>query len=461
MYYIRFFLNTFENPVFCVNIFIFAVIPHYTEMKQILFLVSLLITLGVFSWSAYHIIAKFRLTKKAYPVRHIGKRILLTLTTGIMQDRIFRSPVAGLMHALVFWGFCVILLGSIEMVIDGLTGTERILSIAGPVYDYIMAFGDVFAYAIALFIVIFMIRRCCLNIKRLNGKELTHKNHQDAYFALTMILLLMITLAGMNIFYIAEKPFGFAGRYPVSEIIAPLFLALPAHTVHVLHEINWWGHILLIFLFANILPYSKHFHIFMSLPNVFFSRLTPLGQLPNMENITREVKIMLCPEVAAQIPESGQNISSERFGILDIEDVTWKNYIDSLACTQCGRCSSVCPANITGKELSPRKLFMDIRRRMNEKAKGLIKEGQTYSDGKSLIRDYIKEEEIWACTTCNACARECPLNIDHPTFIVDMRRYLVMEEGNAPPALNSIFANIENNGAPWQYSREDRLKWAE
>ncbi len=430
-------------------------------MKQILFLLTLIATLGVFFWSVSHIIAKFKLTRKAYPVDQIGKRIKRTLVNGFLQERIFRNPVAGIMHALVFWGFCVILLGSIEMVIDGLAGTERILSAGGIIYDIFIGIGDVFAYLIALFIVIFIVRRCCLNIKRLHGKELSHKNHQDAYLALSFILILMITLAGMNIFYIAEHSSNFAGRYPISELIAPLFFSMSGHTIHLLHEINWWAHILLIFVFANVLPYSKHFHIFMSLPNVFFSRLSPLGKLANMENITREVKIMLCPEVASQIPDSDPNAGTERFGILDVEDVTWKNYIDSLACTQCGRCSSVCPANITGKELSPRKLFMDIRKRMNEKAKGLIKEGKSYSDGKSLIRDYIKEEEIWACTTCNACAKECPLNIDHPTFIIDMRRYLVMEEGAAPAALNAIFANIENNGAPWQYSREDRLQWAE
>lgn len=430
-------------------------------MKQILFLLALLITIGVFSWSVSQIIAKFKLTRKAYPISQIGSRIKLTLINGFFQDRIFRNPLAGIMHALVFWGFCIILLGSIEMVIDGLAGTERILSLAGILYDIFIGIGDLFAYIIAILIVSFIIRRCCLNIKRLHGKELSHKNHQDAYFALSFILILMITLAGLNIFYIAEHQTNFVGRYPVSELIAPLFFSMSDHMIHLLHEINWWAHILLIFVFANVLPYSKHFHIFMSLPNVFFSRLTPLGKLANMENITREVKIMLCPEVAAQIPDSDPNAGTERFGILDVEDVTWKNYIDSLACTQCGRCSSVCPANITGKELSPRKLFMDIRKRMNEKAKGLIKEGKSFSDGKSLIRDYIKEEEIWACTTCNACAKECPLNIDHPTFILDMRRYLVMEEASAPAALNSIFANIENNGAPWQYSREDRLKWAD
>jgi len=217
----------------------------------------------------------------------------------------------------------------------------------------------------------------------------------------------------------------------------------------------------LIFIFANVLPYSKHFHIFMSLPNVFLSRITPLGKLANMEQITTEVKMMLYPELSTNATSVSDVNAIERFGVLDIEDITWKNYIDSLACTQCGRCSAVCPANITGKELSPRKLFMDIRKRMNEKSKGLRKEGKKYNDSKSLIRDYVSEEEIWACTTCNACAKECPLNIDHPTFIVDMRRYLVMEEGVAPHQLNAIFANIENNGAPWQYSKEDRLNWTD
>lgn len=197
----------------------------------------------------------------------------------------------------------------------------------------------------------------------------------------------------------------------------------------------------------------------MSVPNVFLSRLEPLGKLPNMDSVTREVKLMMDPETAyAAEPE---DTPDERFGVLDAEDASWKSYLDSLSCTECGRCTEVCPANITGKELSPRKVMMDLRSRMKEKRDGLIKEGKEFSDGKSLVRDYISEEELWACTTCNACAQECPINIDHPKFIVDMRRYLVMEEGSAPGDLKTIFNNIENNGAPWQYSPDDRLVWAE
>jgi heterodisulfide reductase subunit C len=429
--------------------------------EQIIFSALLLITIAVFLYSAFKIYRWFKLTKPAYPVKQIGQRIKLTIVNAFFQDRIFRNKIAGFMHALVFWGFCVILIGSIEIVIDGVAGLERSLGFLGLFYDIIMGLGDISAYVIALFTLIFIIRRCCLDIPRLHGKELSPRNHKDAYLALTFIFILMISLAGVNIFYVLMHggQADFVGRYPISEIVAPIFAGLSYDTWHIIHDINWWVHIVLIFIFANVLPYSKHFHIFMSIPNVFFSRLTPLGKLANMDNVTKEVKMMLNPETAyASAPEENQEIS--RFGILDAEDFTWKNYIDSLACTQCGRCTSVCPANLTGKELSPRKLFVEIRKRMKEKGPKLIKD-KNFTDGKSFIRNYISEEEIWACTTCNACAKECPLNIDHPTFILDMRRYLAMEEASAPAPINAIFSNIENNGAPWQYSNEDRLKWTE
>lgn len=418
----------------------------------------MVITIGAFAYSAFRIYQLFKLTKPAYPVRDFSKRIKRTIVNAFLQERIFRNPIAGFMHAMVFWGFCMILFGSIEMVIDGIVGTDRILSVFGLAYDFVIAAGDIFAYIIALFIVVFIIRRSLLNIKRLHGKELNHKNHVDAFIALSFILILMITLAGMNIFYLAGHA-EFVGLYPISTLIAPVFAGMNLDTIEILHDIFWWSHILLIFLFANILPYSKHFHIFMSIPNVFFSRLTPLGKMTNMDSVTKEVKLMMNPETAFAAAPEGE-AAPARFGVLDIEDLTWKNYIDSLACTQCGRCTAVCPANITGKELSPRKMIMNIRQRMKMKGMHLVKDSQ-YSDGKALIRDLISEEEIWACTTCNACATECPLNIDHPTFILDLRRYLVMEESAAPAALNAIFSNIENNGAPWQYSNQDRLNWTE
>ena len=429
-------------------------------MKQIIFAITLLLTLGVFSYTILRLISFFKLTKAAFPVRDFGKRIQVTLNVAFGQTKIFRKPVIGFFHALVFWGFCVILFGSIEMVIDGLFGTDRVLKSLGIVYKIITASGDVFALIVAISIIIFLSRRLFFHIKRFEGIEMKHSSHVDANIALSMILLLMLSLLGMNAAYYGyQTQMGLLpeGIYPVGKIFSGVFAGNSAESVRIICETCWWAHILLIFTFANMLPYSKHFHVFMSVPNVFLSRLDPLGKLPNMENVTKEVKLMLDPNAAFAAPAADAPIS--RFGVKDAEDVSWKNYFDSLACTQCGRCTSVCPANITGKMLSPRKIMMNVRARMNEKGPSLMK-NKDYTDNKSLIRDYISEEELWACTTCNACAKECPININHPTLIVDMRRYLVMEEGSAPGELKTVFSNIENNGAPWQFSPEDRLLWA-
>jgi len=430
-------------------------------VRQIIFAITLLITISVFMWTARRIFNFFKLTRPAFPVRNIGKRFLVMLEVAFGQTRIFRLPYSGFLHALVFWGFCVILLGSVEMVIDGLAGTDRALQVLGGLYTVISASGDVFALIIAIAILIFLFRRLFIHTKRFEGIEMKKISHIDAALALTMILLLMLSLLGMNASYIAMKiSLGeeVAGYYPAARRMVVLFAHMNESALHAWHEIFWWSHIILIFIFANMLPYSKHFHVFMSVPNVFLSRLDPLGKLPNMESITKEVKLMMNPDTAFQAAPEGS--APERFGVKDAEDVTWKNYLDSLACTQCGRCTAVCPANITGKKLSPRKIMMDLRARMTQKGPGMVKNGRSYDDGMSLIRTYISEEELWACTTCNACARECPININHPTLIVDMRRFLVMEEGSAPGELKAVFSNIENNGAPWQYSPEDRLLWA-
>jgi Fe-S oxidoreductase len=430
--------------------------------KAIIFAICIMLTLGVFSFTAYRVFRFFKLTKP-YPVKNWGKRFMVMMEVAVGQTKIFRRPVLGLMHALVWWGFIVILIGSIEMIIDGLAGTERVLAILGPVYDIITSLGDVFALIILLLIFAFLFRRLFMHVKRFSGTEMKHKSHMDANIALSLIALLMISLLGMNTFYIVYSSsvgHEIVGLYPVSAYFAGFFGNLTVEQAHLWHEINWWAHIIWIFIFANVLPYSKHFHVFMSVPNVFLSRLEPLGYLPNMPEITKEVKLMMDPDAAFANPPSEEEEQVSRFGVLDVEDGTWKNYLDSLACTECGRCTEVCPANITGKLLSPRKVMMDFRARMKEKGPGLVKD-KSFTDDKSLIRSYISEEELWACTTCNACAQECPININHPSLIVDMRRYLVMEESAAPGELNAIFSNIENNGAPWQFSPEDRMLWAE
>ena len=429
--------------------------------KQIVFALALLITIGVFTYTVRRIVSFFKLTRPAFPVKDFGKRIGVMLNVAFGQTKIFRMPVIGFFHALVFWGFCLILFGSVEMVIDGLTGTEKILKVLGPVYDFLMASGDFFALVIAVLILIFLSRRVFLHIKRFEGIEMTRRSHIDANISLSLIFLLMVSLLSMNFGYLGYQEAtngSIHGIYPVSRILITMIPVPEAHNYMVIYEASWWMHILLIFIFANYLPYSKHFHVFMSVPNVFLSRLGPLGKLPNMDNITREVKLMLYPDAALEAAPS--DTPPDRFGVKDAEDASWKNYFDSLACTQCGRCTSVCPANITGKKLSPRKIMMDLRARMKEKGPLMVKNGRDFNDNRSLIRDFISEEELWACTTCNACAKECPININHPTLIIDMRRYLVMEEASAPGELKAVFSNIENNGAPWQYSAEDRLNWA-
>lgn len=427
-------------------------------IKQIFFALALLITLLIFGYTMRRIFYYFRFTKKV-PLHNIPRRIMVTLQVAIAQTKIFRHPVMGLLHALVFWGFLVILLGSIEMVVDGLAGVERSFRVLGPVYDFLMASGDIFAAIITLAILVFLFRRLFLKVKRFYGPEMKPVSKADANLALAFILLLMISLQGLNVFYvqhIQQHGLELEGVYPVSSLIASYLPAMSDQTVWFWHEFNWWFHILLVFVFANILPYSKHFHVFMSVPNVFVSRISPLGYAENMESITKEVKLMLDP-AAAFAPSDA---APAKFGVSDVEDVSWVNYMNALSCTECGRCTAVCPANITGKLLSPRKIMMDVRARMKEKGPGMIREGSNYSDGKSLLYNYITEEELWACTMCNACAQECPVNINQPAIILDLRRYLVLEKSAAPAGLNTAFTNIENNGAPWQFSPQDRMNWA-
>ena len=429
-------------------------------IKHYIFALALLVTLGVFTYTVNRIVHFFLLTRPAFPIRDIGKRFRVMLEIAFGQTRILRKPVMGPLHALVFWGFCVILFGSVEMMIDGLTGTDHALNILGGFYKIIIASGDIFAFVVGISIIVFLIRRFFLHVKRFEGIEMKVISHVDAKIALLMILYLMISLQGMNMAYLGlHRPgTGNTDYYPVSRLLVTFLPVVSDSALRIYYEVFWWSHILMIFVFVNVLPYSKHFHVFMSVPNVFLSRLEPLGKLPNMDNVTREVRLMMDPAGAPGTPSSDAPV--ERFGVKDVEDITWKSYLDSLACTECGRCTSVCPANLTGKKLSPRKIVMDARARMKEKGPGLIKNGKSFTDNRFMIRDYITEEELWACTTCNACARECPICINHPVLIVDMRRYLVMEEGSAPGQLRAMFNNIENNGAPWQYSPDDRLLWA-
>ncbi len=427
--------------------------------KQLAFALILLLSMIPLVLTTVRLARCFSLTQGSYRISRHARRLWITLNVAIAQSRIFRRPVTGLFHALVFWGFCVILFGTVEMTIDGLSGRETSLSGLGFVRTLFIASADVFAVLVSIAIVFFLIRRLFRSISRFEGIEMKHRSHLDANIALGLILLLMISLSGMNIFHVLlqgdEGKSAMLALYPFSARLV-IEAGLQGAGLHAWYECFWWSHILLILLFANILPYSKHFHVFMSVPNVYLSRLEPLGKLTHMDSITREVNLMLNPESV----ENQEVTAPLRFGVKDVEDISWKNYLDALACTECGRCTSVCPANITGKMLSPRKIIMDVRARMKERMPGLLTGRAKAAGDHFLLRNFITEEELWACTTCNACARECPVNINHPTLIVDMRRYLVLEEGAAPGGVKAMFNCIENNGAPWQFSSEDRMLWA-
>lgn len=428
-------------------------------MKQLAFLIFLAVALGIFAYTCYRLYLFFSITRSGFKVDRIGERIKTTLLVAFGQTKILRRPVIGFLHALVWWGFIVITIGTAEMVFDGIFGTERIFArFMGKFYDILTASGDFFAAIIAVAILAFLFRRAFMHIQRFYGVEMTKKTKVDAAIALTLILLLMVTLLGMNMGYVQLYGPRHYGAFPVSHFLLDIF-PVSKESAHSFHEFNWWAHIGLVFLFLNVLPYSKHFHVLMSVPNVFLTDLKPYTKLHNMPSVTKEVQLMLNSDAAAAVTSEAP-AAPQRFGIKDIEDVTWKNFADSLTCTECGRCTAVCPANITGKLLSPRKILIDTRKRMNHKGIQFAKD-HNYTDGKFLNGDYITAEELWACTTCNACVQECPVDIDHVSIILDMRRYLVMEQSALPAALATMNSNIENNGAPWQYSQADRMKWAE
>jgi heterodisulfide reductase subunit C len=310
----------------------------------------------------------------------------------------------------------------------------------------------------------FLIRRNLIKVPRLVMPEMKGWPKMDGNMILFMEIVLIAFIFTMNgADEVLANSEGFSYGFAMSSFIGPaLFEGLSLDTLHTLERIGWWGHIIMVFAFLNYLPYSKHFHILLAFPNTYYSNLEKKGKFTNMASVTREVQLMMDPSADPfAAPADGEPVEPQRFGAKDVTDLTWKNLLDAYTCTECGRCTSSCPANITGKLLSPRKIMMDTRDRLTEVGENMRKHGKEFNDGKSLLGDYITEEEIWACTSCNACVQECPVNIDPLSIIVDLRRYLVMEESKVPTELTGMLTNIENNGAPWQFSPADRFNWAQ
>lgn len=383
----------------------------------------------------------------------------------IGQSKMVKKPISGVLHILVYVGFVIINIEMLEIVLDGILGTHRLFaSPLGPFYDALIFSFEVLAFLVLFACVVFLIRRNILNIKRFGFREMIGWPKTDANIILFVEILLMFAFLIMNAADNALQIKGAdhyteAGAFPVSELMFGHFVNYSEAALIGIERGAWWFHIIGVLLFLNYLPYSKHFHIILAFPNVFFSKLDPKGKFDNMESVKKEVEMMFDPSADPYAAPAESDTPPERFGAKDVTDLNWKQLMDAYSCTECGRCTQQCPASQTGKLLSPRKIMMDTRDRLEEVGKSLDKHGADHNDGKALLGDFIKEEELWACTTCNACVEACPVSINPLSIIMDMRRSLVMEESKIPNELAGMFTNIENNGAPWQFAQSDRANW--
>ncbi|MEO8533745.1 MAG: (Fe-S)-binding protein [Flavobacterium sp.] len=438
-------------------------------LDNILFAILLIVGFGFFARSVKKIIRNINLGVDVNRKDNSKARWKNMAMIALGQSKMVKRPVAGVLHIFVYLGFIIINIELVEIIIDGLFGTHRIFApYLGVVYDVLIASFEILALLVLVAVVVFWIRRNIIRLKRFINPDLNGFPKSDANYILyfEMVLMTLFLLMNASDLHLQNVPGGFshfhkAGSFPVSQFIAPVFNGMSNELVMLLCEVFWWLHITGILIFMNYLYFSKHLHILLAFPNTYFANLKPQGQFDNLESVTKEVKLMMDPNAdpfaAAPVDE---NTAPSKFGASDVQDLNWVQLLNAYTCTECGRCTSSCPANQTGKKLSPRKIMMDTRDRLQEVGKNIdANKGVFVPDNKTLLNDYITPEELWACTSCNACVEECPVNISPLSIIMDMRRYLVMEQSAAPMSLNAMMTNIENNGAPWQYNQQDRLNW--
>lgn len=380
------------------------------------------------------------------------------------QKRMFDKPLVALLHFAVYAGFIIINIEILEIILDGIFGTHRMFApYLGSFYSFVINFFEVLAFLVLTACIIFLLRRNIIRVRRLNMLELNGWPKSDANYILLfeivlMTLFLIMNAADRNLQLRGHEHYSDVGGFWVSGVIAPLFQNLDTSSLVAIERMAWWLHIVGIFVFLNYLPYSKHLHIILAFPNTYYARLSPQAQMQNMPEIQQEVLYAMQPET---VPADAPAEEHKRFGAKDVFDLSWKNLLDAYTCTECGRCTDACPANNTGKKLSPRKIMMDTRDRMENVGANRDKNGTFQDDGKTLLHDYITTEELWACTSCQACVQACPVLINPLHIINQLKRSLVLEESMAPQEWNNMFGNIENNFAPWKFSPDDRDKWAQ
>lgn len=429
-------------------------------IPNILFAIALVVGIGFFSKNVKKLIRNIKLGKDVDVSDNKSQRWRNMTRIALGQSKMVTRPIAGVLHIIVYLGFIIINIEVLEIIIDGLFGTHRVFKSLGTFYGFLIGTFEILAVLVLVSVTVFWIRRNIIKIQRFWKTEMTGWPKNDGNIILYFEMVLMTLFLIMNATDVTFQNMN-SGNV-ISQYLYPLFSGLSESNLHWIERSAWWLHILGILVFLNYLYYSKHLHILLAFPNTYYGRVTPKGQLNNLEAVTKEVKMMMDPNAdpfAAPADEQDEEMP-EKFGASDVQDLSWVQLLNAYTCTECGRCTSECPANQTGKKLSPRKIMMDTRDRLEEVGKNIDANNGTFKDdGKQLLGDYISHEEIWACTTCNACVEACPVSIDPLSIIIEMRRFLVMEQSAAPMELNNMMTNIENNGAPWPYNQMDRLNW--
>ena len=432
-------------------------------LSSIIFGVLLLLSILLFVINCKKILRNIKIGRDIDRFNNKKVRFYKMLRLAFGQTKMLNKPVVGLLHLIVYIAFILINVELIEIIIDGLTGSHRVFGpYLGVFYDFLIGFFEVLAFLVIISVIIFLIRRNLMKISRFISNDLNGWPKSDGNYILYIELVLMFLFLNMNATdQVLQNAnylnYGSYGSFPISSFISPIYENLDIDYVVFVERTLWWLHIIGILFFLNYLYYSKHLHIILAFPNTYFSNLNTSGKFSNLKSVYKEVKAMLDPD---SDPYSTDNLNeTEIFGAKDVFDLNWFQLLSAYTCTECGRCSSECPANQTGKLLSPRSIMMKTRDRIEEVGKNLDKNKVFKDDGKNLLNDYITKEELWACTTCNACVESCPIGIDPLSIIIDLRRYMVMEESSAPNEINNMMNNLENNGAPWPFNQQDRLNW--